>query len=327
MKAMVYRSYGTPEVLALTEVERPRVGDRDVLIRTHAASVTAGDWRLLRGDPFLVRLMFGLRRPRHPVLGADVAGRVKAVGREVSDLRPGDAVFGDLSNDGFGAFAEYVRASRDAVVAKPANVSWEQAAAVPVSAVTALQGLRDHGQLQPGQSVLINGASGGVGSFAVQIAKALGAEVTGVASGRKLDLVRALGADHVVDYRQHDVTRSGQRFDLILDTAAYRSLGDHRRALRPGGAYVMVGGPVRRMFEVMLLGPWLGKRWGIRIRAMLAKPNAHDLRYVGELLARGQIVPAIDRRFALSELGDALGYLGSGRARGKVVVTFGASAS
>jgi NADPH:quinone reductase-like Zn-dependent oxidoreductase len=234
MQAMVYTEYGSPDGLKLAEVAAPAIGDDDVLIRVHAAGVNAGDWHLLRGEPFMVRLMAGLRRPKHPILGADVAGRIEAVGRNVTELRPGDEVFGDLSDSGFGAFAEYVAVPAHTVTRKPAGMGFGQAAAVPSAALTALQGLRDEAQVRSGQRVLVNGASGGVGSFAVQIAKALGAEVTGVTSTRNLELVRSLGADHVIDYTQEDFIRAAQRYDVILDAAAFRPLAEHQRAPAPG---------------------------------------------------------------------------------------------
>lgn len=321
MRAVTYTEYGSPDVLRLAEVAAPTPGDDDVLIRVHAAGVNAGDWHLLRGEPLMVRLMAGLRRPKRPILGADVAGRIEAVGRNVAELRPGDEVFGDLSDSGFGAFAEYVAAPAHTVARKPAGMSFAQAAAVPSAALTALQGLRDEAQLRPGQRVLVNGASGGVGSFAVQIAKALGAEVTGVTSGRNLELVRALGADHVVDYTREDFTRSGMRYDVILDTAAFRPLAEHQRALAPGGAYVLVGGAFRQMLTVMVLGPWRSRRSGQRFRTFVKQPRPHNLAFVRELLEAGRLAPAIDRCYPLGEAAAALRYLGTRRARGKVVMT------
>jgi NADPH:quinone reductase-like Zn-dependent oxidoreductase len=323
MQAMVYTEYGLPDVLQLAEVAAPTPGDDDVLIRVHAAGVNAGDWRLLRGEPFMIRLMAGLRRPKHPILGADVAGRIEAVGRNVTELQPGDAVFGDLSGSGYGAFAEYVAAPAHAVALKPARLTFEEAAAVPSAALTALQGLRDEAQLQAGQRVLVNGASGGVGTFAVQIAKALGAEVTGVTSGRNLELVRALGADHVVDYTQEDYTSAGQRYDVILDAAAFRPLAEHQRALAAGGAYVLVGGSFKEMLAVMTLGPWRSRRSGQRFRTFVKQAKPQNLAFVRELLEAGRLAPAIDRCYPLGEAAEALRYLGTHRARGKVVITVG----
>jgi NADPH:quinone reductase-like Zn-dependent oxidoreductase len=323
MQAMVYTEYGLPDVLQLAEVAAPTPGDDDVLIRVHAAGVNAGDWRLLRGEPFMIRLMAGLRRPKHPILGADVAGRIEAVGRNVTELQPGDAVFGDLSGSGYGAFAEYVAAPAHAVALKPARLTFEEAAAVPSAALTALQGLRDEAQLQAGQRVLVNGASGGVGTFAVQIAKALGAEVTGVTSTRNLELVRALGADHVVDYTQEDYTSAGQRYDVILDAAAFRPLAEHQRALAAGGAYVLVGGSFKEMLAVMTLGPWRSRRSGQRFRTFVKQAKPQNLAFVRELLEAGRLAPAIDRCYPLGEAAEALRYLGTHRARGKVVITVG----
>src|SRR3990172_5073039 len=239
MKAIVYTKYGPPDILRLKDIEKPTPKEDDVLVKVHAASANPLDWHRMRGAPFLVRLMDGLFKPKNPKLGADVAGRVEAVGRNIEQFKPGDEVFG-ISRGGAGAFAEYVCARENALALKPANISFEEAAAVPVAAFTALQGLRDKGQIQSGQKVLINGASGGVGTFAVQIAKSFEAEVTGVCSTRNLDMVRSIGADHVIDYTRDDFTKNGQRYDLILDAAAYRSVSDYRRALSPQGIYVLI---------------------------------------------------------------------------------------
>jgi NADPH:quinone reductase-like Zn-dependent oxidoreductase len=266
--------------------------------------------------------MFGLLKPEHQIPGSDVAGQVEAVGSNVTQFQPGDAVFGDLSACGFGAFAEYVAVPETAVASKPAALTFEEAAAVPLAAVTALQGLRDHGHIQSGQRVLVNGASGGVGTFAVQIARSFGAEVTGVCSTSKVELVRSLGADHVIDYTQADFTRSGQRYDLILDTGAYRPLLDYRRALHLRGRYVLVGGAVARMFQTMLLGPWLSMT-GSTMGTMLAKPNQQDLVFMRELLEAGKVRSVIDRCYPLGELAEALRYLEDGHARGKVVIAVG----
>ena len=251
MKAIVYTKYGPPDVLHLEEVEKPIPKDNEILIKVHAASVNAYDWRHLRADPFFIRLMgVGLLRPKHKILGADIAGRVEAVGRNVTQFRPGDDVFGEGS---YGGFAEFVCVDEKRVVLKPADLTFEEAAAVPMAALTALQGLRDKGQIQAGQKVLINGASGGVGTFAVQIAKSFGTEVTGVCSTAKMDLVRSIGADHVIDYTQEDVTNNGQQYDLIFDNAAYRSISKYRRILSPGGRYVLAGGSMARLFQLMLM--------------------------------------------------------------------------
>jgi NADPH:quinone reductase-like Zn-dependent oxidoreductase len=322
MKAMVYHEYGSPDVLKLKEVEKPIPGDDEVLIKVHAASANAADWRLLRADPFLVRLMGGgLLKPKNTILGADIAGRLEAVGTNVKQFQPGDEVFGDLSGCGWGGFAEYVCAREDALALKPANISFEQAAAVPMAAVTALQGLRDKGQIQPGQKVLINGASGGVGTFAVQLAKSFGAEVTAVCSARHLDMVRSLGADQVIDYTQEDFTQHGQRYDLILAANGYHPLLAYKRALSPKGIYVCTGGSMAQMFQALLLGPWMSMIGGQKMGALSAKPNQKDLVFMKELLEAGKVVPVIDRRYPLSEVAEALRYLEEGHARGKVVIT------
>ena len=320
MKAIVCRKYGSPDVLRLEELEKPTPKDHEVLLKVHAASANAGDWHLLRGEPFPVRLMFGLLKPRHKILGADVAGRVAAVGRNVSEFQPGDEVFGDISVCGFGAFAEYVCVTENALVLKPANLSFEEAAAVPAAAVTALQGLRK-GQIQPGQKVLVNGASGGVGTFAVQIAKSFGADVTGVCSTRNLDRVRSIGADHVIDYTREDFTQNGRRYDLILAANGYHSIGDYKRALSPNGIYVMTGGSGAQMFQAMFLGPWLSMVGNKKMGNLLMKPNKKDLVFVKELLEAGKVVPVIDRRYPLNEVADAIRYLEEGHARGKIVIT------
>lgn len=320
MKAIVYKEYGSPDVLELKEMERPAPKDDEVLIRVHAASVNSADLHLLRADPFLVRLSSGLLKPRNMVLGADIAGRVEAIGKDVTQFKPGDEVFGDISACGWGGFAEYVCAREDALVLKPANITFEQAAAVPMAAVTALQGLRQKGRIQPGQKVLINGASGGVGTFAVQIAKSFGTEVTGVCSTGKMDMVRSIGADHVIDYTQEDFTQTGRRYDLIIAANGYRSISDYRRVLAPGGTYVMTGGAMAQLSEAMFQGPWISMTGGQKMGNLLAKPNKADLVFVKELLEAGKVVPVIDRRYSLSQVPDALRYLEAGHASGKVVI-------
>ncbi len=322
MKAIIYTKYGPPDVLQLKEVEKPAPKDNEVLMKVHAASLNAADWHILRGKPFFLRLMGnGLLKPKNKILGADIAGRVEAVGRNVKQFQPGDEVFGDISECGWGGFAEYVCARENALVLKPASMTFEEAAAVPLAAVVALQGLRDKGQIQPGQKVLINGASGGVGTFAVQIAKSFGAEVTGVCSTRKLDMVRSIGADQVIDYTQEDFTKNGQRYDLILDVAGYRSILDYKRALSPKGIYVMAGGSMAQFFQAMLLGPWISMTGSKKMRGFVTKPNKKDLVFMKELFEAGKVVPVIDRRYPLSEVAEALRYLEEGHARGKVVIT------
>jgi len=323
MEAIVHKKYGPPDVLNLEEVENPAPKDDEVLVKVHAASVNAADWHLLRADPFLVRLMgMGLLRPKNKILGADVAGRVEAVGANVTRVQPGDEVFGDVSGCGFGGFAEYVCATEDALAPKPANLSFEEAAAVPLAALTALQGLRDKGQIQQGQKVLINGASGGVGTFAVQIAKSFGAEVTGVCSTSKLDLVRSIGADHVIDYTQEDFTENGQHYGLILAANGYHPISHYRRALSQGGIYVMTGGSGAQMIQAMAVGPMLSITGSKKMGNLLMKSNAGDLLLVKELLEAGKVVPVIDRHYPLSEVPEAICYLEEGHARGKVVITF-----
>jgi NADPH:quinone reductase-like Zn-dependent oxidoreductase len=321
MKAVVYTKYGSPDVLQLKEVEKPTPKDNEVLIRIHAASANAADWRLLRGDPFLLRLGYGLLKPNNTILGADIAGRVEAVGNNVTQFQPGDEVFGDISGCGLGGFAEYVSVPEHAVISKPASMTFEEAAAVPMAAVTALQGLRDKGQIQPGQKVLIHGASGGVGTFAVQIAKAFRAEVTAVCSTRKVDLVRSIGADHVIDYTQEDFTKNGQRYDLILAANGNRSMFAYKRALAPTGRYVVTGGSMAQLFQAMLLGPLLSTAGRQNMGNVLARPNQKDLACMKELLEAGKVIPVIDRCYPLSETAEAIRYLEAGHARGKVVIT------
>ena len=323
MKAIVYDKYGSPDVLELQEIDRPAVTDDGVLVRVHATSVNPVDWHTMMGTPYLVRLESGLRKPKREVLGVDFAGTVEAVGRDVKRFQPGDEVFGGRN----GAFAEYVCVREDrAVAVKPANVSFEQAAAVPVAALSALQGLRDKGQIQQGQKVLINGASGGVGTFAVQIAKSFGAEVTGVCSTRNVDTARSIGADHVIDYTQEDFTQGGQRYDLILDIAGNRSWSDYRRVLSDKATLVVVGGPkggrwIGPLSQVIKLR--LGSLGASRrvVAPFLAKMNKEDLVVLQELLEAGTVTPVIDRQYELSEVPEALRYLGDGHAQGKVVVT------
>lgn len=322
MKAMVYTHYGPPDVLQLKEVARPAVGDDDVLVKIQATGVNAADWHLLRADPFLVRLMgMGLFKPKNTILGADIAGRVEAVGKNARQFQPGDEVFGDIAGCGFGGFAEYVSVPESALAPKPANLSFVEAAAVPMAAVTALQGLRDKGQIQPGQKVLINGASGGVGTFAVQIAKAFGAEVTAVCSTAKVEQARSLGADHVIDYTREDFTQSGQRYDLILAVNGYHPISAYKRALTPEGVYVMVGGTTTQMFQALLLGPLMSMIAGKKMGALVAKPDKEDLACVKELLEARKVVPLIDRCYPLGETAEAIRYVEAGHARGKVIIT------
>jgi NADPH:quinone reductase-like Zn-dependent oxidoreductase len=319
MKAIVYTKYGSPDVVRCEEVEKPAPKDDEVLIKVHAASVNQYDWHLMTADIFLVRLTGGgLLKPKKTRPGADMAGRVEAVGRNAGQFKPGDEVYGDI---GEGAFAEYVCAREKYLALKPANLSFEEAAAVPMAALTALQGLRDQGQVQPGQKVLINGGSGGVGTFAVQFAKWFGAEVTAVCSTGNLDTARSLGADHVIDYKQEDFTRNGQRYDLIIAVNGYHSIFAYRRALSPSGIYVMAGGTVAQIFQAFLLGTWFSKAGKQKMVALTANLNQKDLNFIKELIEAGQIKPVIDRCYPLSEAAEALRYLGAGHARGKVIIT------
>jgi NADPH:quinone reductase-like Zn-dependent oxidoreductase len=322
MKAIVYTKYGPPDVLKLKEVEKPAPKENEVLVKVHAASVNAADWHLLSADIFLVRLMgMGLLRPKNTILGADIAGRVEAVGGNVKRFKPGDEVFGDNSESGNGGFAEYVSVPERALALKPANRSFEEAAAVPMAAITALQGLRDAGKIRPGQKVLIHGASGGVGTFAVQIAKWYKADVTAVCSAGNAERVRSLGADHVIDYTKEDFTKNGQRYDLILAVNGYHPIAAYKRALNPNGIYVMAGGSMSQIFQAMLLGPWMSEMGGRKMGSVAAKMNQPDLVFLKELLEAGKIVPVIDRCYPLSEVPEALRYLGKGHAKGKVVIT------
>ena len=316
MKAIVYTQYGSPDVLQLKEVEKSTPKGNEVLIKVYAASANPADWHLMRAEPFLARLAGGLLKPKNTRLGADVAGRVEAVGSNGTQFQVGDEVFGELSLNALGSFAEYVCAPAALLALKPANLTFEQAAAVPLAAFTALQGLRDKGQIRPGQKVLINGASGGVGTFAVQIAKSFGTEVTGVCSTRNLELVRSLGANHVIDYTKTDFTRTGQHYDLIFDAVGNRSVADIRRALTPTGICSVAGfTTMARLFQIMLLG---GKKIGMM---ETAQANQKDLLVIKELLEAGKVVPVIDCSYPLAETAEAIRYLETGRARGKVVIT------
>jgi NADPH:quinone reductase-like Zn-dependent oxidoreductase len=318
MKAMVCTRYGPPDVLQFTEVAKPAPKDDEVLMNIHAASVNPVDLHLMRGKPFFVRLMAGaLLKPKDTRVGFDVAGQVEAVGRNVTQFKPGEEVFGGCR----GAFAEYGCAVEDKLALKPANISFENAAAVPVAALTALQGLRDKGRIQRGRKVLVYGASGGVGTFAVQIAKSFGAEVTAVCSTRNVKTARSIGADHVIDYTREDFTQSGQRYDLIFAANAYHSIFDYRRALTQDGIYVMAGGGWVQIFEAVLLGPLLSRIGSKKICFFVANINKKDLVLLKDLLETGKIVPIIDRRYPLSDVAEALRYLGEGHAQGKVVIT------
>ena len=321
MKAAVYRRYGPPNVIQINEVEKPVPNDNQVLIEVRAASVNPYDWHFMRGTPYLVRIIAGLRKPKDTRLGVDVAGQVEAVGMNVTQFKPGDKVFGSCR----GAFAEYACASESAVVLKPDNVTFEQAASVPIAGFTALQGLRDKGQVQPGQKVLVNGAGGGVGTFAVQIARSYGADVTGVCSTGKADMVRSIGANRVIDYTQEDFTKSGQRYDVFFDAVGNHSLSACRRVLNLKGIYVGAGGTS----DPWMIGPLthmiaafgLSRFGSQKFVGLLARNRQDDLKTMRELMESGKVTPVIDRRYRLSEVPEAIGYLEEGHARGKVVIS------
>jgi NADPH:quinone reductase-like Zn-dependent oxidoreductase len=322
LKAITYQRYGAPEVLEFQEVDEPVVHDDDVLVRVRAASANPRDWHFMRGLPAFMRLQFGLRQPKNSGLGSDVAGQVEAVGRNVTRFRPGDEVYADVVQ---GGFAEYTSVPEAFLAPKPANLTFEQAAAVPLAALTALQGLRDRGRVRPGQQVLVVGAAGGVGSFAVQLAKWLGAEVTGVCSTRNLDLVRSLGADHVIDHTREDFTRGDRKYDLVFQLAGTRSPSDCRRALTPRGMLLLSSGesdgrligPVDRIIKALLLAPFVRQR----LVSFVAKRSSQDLQLMTELIEAGTVTPVIDRTYPLSDVPEAIRYLEEGHARGKVVIT------
>lgn len=322
MKAFILTNYGPPEALQLQEVPKPVPADEQVLVKIHAAALNKADALLMRGKPFLMRMVFGgIAKPKIKVLGADIAGRIVAAGPGASRFQPGDAVFGDISNSGWGGFAEYAAVDESTLVKKPADMPFGEAAAVPLASVTALQAMRDAGKLQPGQKVLINGASGGVGTFAVQIAKALGAEVTAVCSTSKAAQAKALGADHVVNYTLADVTRQTERFDLILDIAAFRPPGDYKRILSPGGAYIFIGGSMGSAMKLILFGGVISRFAGRKYASMMARPNSRDLEFIRELMDAGKVRPVIDRKYSFEELPAAIRYLEEGHARGKIVIS------
>ena len=314
MKAFLSEKYGSPEVLRMAEVEKPAPADAEVLVKVRAVSVNPADWHSMRGKPLFSRATLGLLRPKNKILGGDIAGQVEAVGGDVIRFKPGDDVYANLLDHGLGGFAEYVAVPVDVMSLKPANLSFEEAAAVPMAAVTALQGLRHHGDIEPVHTVLINGASGGIGTFAVQIAKSYGSEVTGVTSTRNIDLVRSLGADHVVDYKTTDFVRTGRHYDLILDTIGNRSVTDLRRSLAEGGKAAVIGfTSVGKLMGVLLRG-------GKNVAMVQARVTANDLQFLSELIEAGKIRPQIDRRYPFAEIPAAIAYLEQGRARGKVVV-------
>ncbi len=318
MKAIVYEKYGAPDVLHLREVATPTPNDDQMLIKVAAASVNALDWHMLTADIFLVRLGgAGFFKPVRPILGADVAGVVEAVGKNITRFKPGDEVFGDI---GHGGFAEYALAKEKHLVHKPVNLSFEQAAAAPVAGLTALQGLRDAGKIQAGQEVLINGAAGGVGTFAIQVAKLYGATVTAVCSARNQEQAYRLGADQVIDYAQENFTRSGKQYDLILAVNGYHSLVEYKQALKLQGIYVMAGGKTKQIFDALLFGKWMSDKNGRTLTKVSANISQQDLLTIREMLANGKIVSVIDKTYPLSETAQALRYLGAGHARAKIII-------
>ncbi|OAS16520.1 NAD(P)-dependent alcohol dehydrogenase [Paenibacillus oryzisoli] len=319
MKAVIYTKYGGPNELTYTEMEKPHPKDHEVLIKVHAASLNSWDWDLLRGTPFLVRIG-AFRKPRYAILGADIAGRVEAVGKAVRKFAPGDDVFGDISGSSWGGFAEYVCASEGTVSLKPALISYEEAAAIPQAAVLALQGLRTRGLIQEGNKVLINGAGGGVGTFAIQLAKLVGAEVTAVDRASKLPQLQSLGADYVMDYTKSDYTANGQKYDFILDVVGNRSIFDYKRALKPNGHYVMVGGTMPRIFQIMLMGPMISLFSKKKLGLLMHKPNHLDQEELMSLWQANKLVPVIDRQFPLGQAAEAFRYFGEGGHIGKVLI-------
>jgi NADPH:quinone reductase-like Zn-dependent oxidoreductase len=323
MKAIICTKYGSPDVLQLQEVAKPAPQDDEVLIKIHAASINSRDWRFMRANPFFIRLVpGGFLQPKNKILGADVAGRVEAIGSNVKQFKPGDEVFGYLpSATGRGTFAEYVCANENAITLKPSNLTFEQAAAVPEAAMTALQGLRDKGNIQPGQKVLIQGASGGVGTFAVQIAKSFGAEVTGVCSTRNLEMVRSIGADHVIDYKKEDFTKNGQQYDLILAVSGYHPISDYLKALKPEGTYVVAGGSMIQLFQAASNGKRISKVGRQKTYVVSLVQSQKDLNLIKELLESGKIMPVIDGYYPLSITPEAFWYFEKEHPRGKVVIS------
>jgi NADPH:quinone reductase-like Zn-dependent oxidoreductase len=319
MRAVVYKEYGTPEVLKLQEVDKPVPKDNEVLIKIHAASVNSWDYDWLTGRPLIYRLLFGLFKPKINILGADVSGTIEAVGSKVIKFKLGEEVFGDLSGGNWGGFSEYVCAPENSFVIKPPGITFEQVAALPQAGVMALQGIRDYGNVQSGQKVLINGGGGGMGTFAIQLGKLSGAEVTGVDSEIKLEIMRSLGADHVLDYTKEDFTESGEIYDLILDNAAHHSVFDYLKILRPGGAYYVVGGSVGRILQILFIGSWLAKIRGRKMGILAHKPNL-NLSYLAELMNSGKISAVIDKQYELNEVPEAVHYFGEGKHKGKLII-------
>jgi NADPH:quinone reductase-like Zn-dependent oxidoreductase len=321
VKAAVTNRYGSPDLLKLSEIERPVPDDSQVLVKVHAASINYGNLVLLKGKPFLARFAFGLLKPKYPIPGGDIAGHVEAVGKAVKQFKPGDEVFGDLSGCGWGGFADYVAVPESAIAIKPKNLSFEEAAAVPMAGVTALQSLRDKGKVQSGHKVLVYGASGGVGTFAVQIAKSFGAEVTGVCSTRNLEILSSLGADHCLDYTKEDILQYPNKYDLILGVNGHQPLSSYKQMLNPNGVFIHVGGSEAQMFQAMLLGPWISLTSKKKMGNFLQRANQTDLDTLKELIEANKVKPIIDRCYQLDELTEAFNYFSEGHAQGKVVIT------
>lgn len=319
MKAVIQRQYGSPDVLRLEDIKKPTPSDNEIRIKILAVSINGSDTEGLAGKPLYSRIG-GLLRPRHPILGSDIAGRVECVGRNVTEFKEGDEVFGELPGY-HGGFAEYVCTDGKTMARKPAGMSFEEAAAIPQAGVIALRGIREKGQVRPGQKVLINGAGGSAGTFAVQLAKLHGAEVTGVDNSGKLEFIRSLGADHVIDHTREDFTKNGKPYDLILDVIAHRSVSDYKRALSENGTYFFVGGSLAVLFQILILGPWIRRTAQRNLRILVVPQNRKDLIAITELCEAGKIVPVIDRRYSLSDVPEALRYVAGGHAKGKVVIT------
>ncbi len=319
MKAVTYHRYGPPDVLKLEEIKKPVPTDNQILIKVHAVSINGSDRENLAGKPFYTRFA-GLLKPNHPILGSDIAGRVEFAGKNVTEFKPGDEVFGELP-DYHGGFAEYVCTHGRTLALKPVGMTFEEAAAIPQAGIIALRGIRDKGQVQPGQNVLINGAGGSAGSFAIQLAKHHGAKVTGVDHPNKLDFMRSLGADYVIDYTKEDFTRIGKQYDLILDVIAHRSVFAYKRALKLNGSYLFTGGSVATLFQILFLGPLISRTSGRNIRLLMVPQNRKDLLAITELCVAGKVTPVIDRRFSLSEVPEAFRYIAAGNGKGKVIIT------
>lgn len=322
MKAVVCRRYGSPDVLEITDMEKPIPKAGEVLVKVYASSLNFGNLVLLKGEPFLARFAFGLTKPKFMIPGGDLAGTVEAVGKDVKQFKVGDEVYGDLATSGWGAFAEYAAVPESALTGKPVNLTFEEAAAVPMAGVTALQALRDKAQIKSGQKVLIHGASGGVGSFAVQLAKAFGAEVTALCSTRNIDIVKTIGADHTIDYTKEDFTTGPHKFDLILGVNGHQPLSSYKNALNPDGIFVHVGGSESQMYQTMLQGPFLSLAGKKKFKSFLQRPNEKDLMQLRELIEAGKVKPVIDRCFHIGNISDAYKYFAEGHAQGKVVITF-----